>query len=105
MFKGGGGAGADRLNLERLAEATAFLRGLNFALAVTGGDQHVLSREVTWSSSCFGGLTWVTAWRVGRKSGRERVQGEQLCVREEGKGRLNWGNQRRRGTGASVRWV
>lgn len=38
MFKGGGGA---------RAEATVFLRGLNFALAVTGGDQHVLSREET----------------------------------------------------------
>lgn len=46
MFKGGGGEGADGLNLERLAEATVFLRGLNFALAVTGGHQHVLSREV-----------------------------------------------------------
>lgn len=105
MFKGRGGAGADRLNLERLAEVMAFLRGLNFSLAVTGGDQHVLSREVTWSSSCFGGLTWVTAWRVGRKSGRERVQREQLCVHEGGQDRLNWGNQRRRGARASVRWV
>lgn len=28
MLKGGGGAGADGLNLERLAEAMAFLRGL-----------------------------------------------------------------------------
>lgn len=46
MFKGGGGEGADGLNLERLAEATVFLRGLNFALAVTGGHQHVLSRKV-----------------------------------------------------------
>lgn len=52
-----------------------------------------------------GGLTSVTVWRVGRKSGREHVQGEQLYVHEGGNGRLNWGKQRRSGTRASVRWV